>query len=217
VYQSKTLDDWAAYATFDDHASSIVPFADIPISSKTLAIASSDRSSKKRKEALTEDVLENASMSSTLDPSDGATVASATSDPISSERQDMAETYDSPSSLSNHPTVSMVPSFPRLERQGVDTESSSAPQSLAYLRSPNSGEIRQDGQESSSPSNLFGIKESLEVDQVQFNPVPVAAGPITEEAHRIRDYFGITETPSMQPEAIPSTANSEALLDEDSL
>jgi hypothetical protein len=217
MHQTKTLEDWAAYARFEDHVSSIVPFADLPISPKTLAIVSSDRSSKKRKGTLAGDVLKSTSMSSMLGPSDVATVSSATSDAISSGRRDMVGTYESPSSLLNSRATPVVSSLPRLETQEEYAKPFPAPQGLSYLLSPETGVIHQDGKETPSLSNFFGINNGLEVAQAPSTSILVATGPITEEAQRIREYFGIPDTSSMQAEAVPSTEKPQPVLDEDSL
>ncbi|KAF2444736.1 hypothetical protein P171DRAFT_484828 [Karstenula rhodostoma CBS 690.94] len=217
----KTLEDWALYAEFGDYASSIVPFADLLVSPKLLALASSESPAKKTKVALAEDFLESASLSSTFDRSDAATVASATSDLISGERHKMGELSSFLSSLSNSRTTSVAPTPPVIEKQEEYTEPSPSLHHLIKRPSPDTGLKRQSGQKSSSLDEFFARKDRLPVFLSAPIPTPPPAAPMNEEDRRFNEFFGIpieaSLTSTMASEDSSSEVAPEPELDEDLL
>lgn len=215
------MEHWASYAKISDFASSIVPFADLPISAKILAIASSGRLAKKAKVALAETDFETASVSSTFDRSDAANVASDTPECTSGERHNPEDISKFLSSLANFRTTPMAPSLSALEKHEEFSESSPALQHLMNHSSPDVGLTRQGGQESSGISDFFA-KDNLPLFRPAPKLTPPPAALITEEERRFNEFFGIPDQTSLSSpkpaEADPSIAGAaEVALDDDLL
>ncbi|KAL5412117.1 hypothetical protein PMIN06_009623 [Paraphaeosphaeria minitans] len=207
IQKWKTLEDWASYAMYSDFASHVVPFTDLPISPTTLAITSSERSAKKTKITLANNALESAFPGSAINPSNGATVASATSDLTLGAFQEPREASNLLSSLSNSRTASVAPSLPAPGKE-ENTDPKTFLQELISWPSPN-----------------FARTKDLPVFQPAPKPNPPPKAPMTDDERHFNAFFGIPDQASLAAPMVseasssaPATATApEPELDEDSL
>ncbi|OAG07964.1 uncharacterized protein CC84DRAFT_1173548 [Paraphaeosphaeria sporulosa] len=219
--KSKTLQDWASYAKYSDYASGIVPFADMPISPKTLAIYPSEAPAKKTKVTLADGAFGGASLNSAIDNSDAAIVASEISDNSSARCHNTGVTSSFQSSLPNSRTISREPSLSALMEQEKPTEPLTYLQELINGPSSGAGLARQGGQGAACLTKGFAGTKGLLVFQPTPKPTPRPKAPMTEAERGFNEFFGVPNQASIAApmilEASSPAAAPEPEVDEDLL